>query len=306
MLARWLRWMLLAVLLWSALVVVRTSASGALPATILVTDYILRFVILLGGTVAAASYAVVVAMRVRGGGFPAIGASPWSLLRSFPGEWLALCGLYTLIQPFEHWLMGPDGKTSRAGGRPHILLVHGYFCNRGLWWALRRKLAASGYPVATLNLEPPHGSIEAFAARLEQRVAALETELGDSDRIVIIGHSMGGLVTREMLRRRGGAGRIAKVVTVGSPHAGTMIAYLGIGRCAREMRPGSAFLQRLGAATPPVPVVCLLSRADNFMAPVDSPALSGSRVITIDGVGHMAMAFSPRVHDILLGEIGKA
>lgn len=302
MLARWLQWMLLAVLFVAVLLAISTGSRPLTGLAVTIGSTVLILAVV-SAVVTFATFASVVAFRIFGR--QGMGAPLSGFARAFPGEWLALLGLYTVIQPFQSWLMGPDERPAKGAGKPHVLLVHGYFCNRGLWWAFRRCLLAAGYSASTIDLEPPQGSIETFATELESRVAALEAELGEQDRIVVIAHSMGGLVTREMLRRRG-AGRISKVVTIGSPHSGTMSAYLGIGACTREMLPGSDFLKRLASAPPPVPIVCLITPTDNFMAPADTPLLAGSRSITLDEMGHLATAFSTRVHAILLEEIAAA
>lgn len=299
MLARWLQLMLLAVVV---VAVALAISAGAGPLTGLAVAIGSAVIVLAVVSAAITFFTFAAVIFFRAYGRQGMGSSIAGFARAFPGEWLALLGLFTVIQPFHSWLMGPDVPPAKGAGKPHILLVHGYFCNRGLWWAFRRCLLAAGYSVSTIDLEPPQGSIETFATELEGVVAALEAELGEQDRIIVIAHSMGGLVTREMLRRRG-AGRICKVVTVGSPHSGTMIARLGVGACAREMLPGSEFLARLAAAPPPVPVVCLVIPTDNFMAPVDTPVLAGSRTITLDEIGHLASAFSTRVHAILFEEI---
>ena len=91
--------------------------------------------------------------------------------------------------------MAPDALRRQASRRTPVLLIHGYLCNRGLWWWLRRGLEAHGVTTATVNLEPPLGGIEDLADSLHARIQALRSETG-GDRIVLIGHSMGGLVAR--------------------------------------------------------------------------------------------------------------
>ena len=79
-----------------------------------------------------------------------------------------------------------------APGRIPILLVHGYLCNRGLWWWLRRRLRARRHVVATINLEPPLAGVDRLAAQLGERIEALLAETG-AEKVLLVTHSMGGL-----------------------------------------------------------------------------------------------------------------
>jgi triacylglycerol lipase len=69
------------------------------------------------------------------------------------GQWLAMVlreyGAFVrgfvLVQPWV-WLGMPADRL-RASAQP-MLLVHGYGCNRGIWWWLRPRLEAAGHVVA--------------------------------------------------------------------------------------------------------------------------------------------------------------
>ncbi|MGD0642194.1 MAG: alpha/beta fold hydrolase, partial [Roseiarcus sp.] len=143
------------------------------------------------------------------------------------GEMLALFAIFVVIQPFERWWMGAEAVGPLAPGRVPVLLVHGYLCNRGLWWWLRRRLRARRFAVATVDLEPPLAGLDRLAARLGERIDALLAETG-AEKVVLVTHSMGGLASRAYLRQRGAA-RVAGLVTLAAPHYGTEIARLGLG-----------------------------------------------------------------------------
>jgi predicted alpha/beta hydrolase family esterase len=163
-----------------------------------------------------------------------------------------------------------------------------------MWWWLRRRLRALGRCVATVNLEPPLAALDELAARLDERIEALLAETG-AERIVLVTHSMGGLVARACLRRRGARG-VAGLVTLAAPHHGTRMARLGPGRNARQMRPDSAWLRELNAQPlPPAPAASVWTMDDEITDPPDSSRLPGARQTILSGLGHMAMAFSPAV-----------
>lgn len=218
------------------------------------------------------------------------------------GECLALLVQFMVIAPFERWWMGADTVRPLPAGRLPVLLVHGYLCNRGLWWWLRRGLRADHFAVATLNLEPPLAGIDHFVGQLHQRIEALVAETGAS-RVALVTHSMGGLVARAYLQHHGTA-RVGKLVTIAAPHRGTEVARLGLGRNAREMQPGSIWLRRLNAsAAPRLALAALWSRADEFVVPHDSGRLPGAAEHILPALGHIGLTWSAEVLRLLKEEL---
>lgn len=221
----------------------------------------------------------------------------------FVEEYLSFLVLFLLIQPFERAFMGAERATRVRQGATPVLLVHGYGCNRGAWWWLRARLERAGLNVATLNLEPMFGSIDQYVEPLCRRIEALCAESGAA-RIVLVAHSMGGLACRAYLAEHG-TDRVAKLITLGSPHQGSAIARIGLGRNARQMEAGSAWLQALN--NKPVPknlrAVAIYSVHDNFVMPQDQQRLAGADNRPLSGLGHFSLLFSPRIRDALLAEL---
>jgi triacylglycerol lipase len=226
-----------------------------------------------------------------------------SAVRMFVEEYLALLVLFVVIQPFERWFMGAERLRPVKPGEAPVLLVHGYCCNRGSWWWLRPQLERAGRCVATLNLEPMYGSIATYVEPLRKRIEALRTETG-AERIVLVGHSMGGLACRAYLARCG-AGSVSKLVTLGSPHGGSELARYGLGRNARQMEPDNAWLSALNREGSPkdLPAVSIYGFHDNFVMPQERQRLDGARNSGVGGIGHLALLFSPRLRDELVKAI---
>jgi triacylglycerol lipase len=216
-------------------------------------------------------------------------------------EWCAQIALFVFIQPVERAWLGDDRPQGSAPGTTPVLLVHGYMCNRGIWWWISRKLAARGFPVATVNLEPPRGDIEDFADQLHRRIESLCASTGAA-KVALVSHSMGGLVARAYLRKHGTA-RVARLVTLAAPHRGTWLAYYGIGRNAREMEPDSEWIRAIAQADPGVPALSIWTPTDNFIAPQDSSRLAGAREKIVPASSHLAMLFSPQVCECLAAEL---
>lgn len=222
-------------------------------------------------------------------------------------ELAALAAAYAVFQPFERAWMGGAGPLRASGARLPVLLVHGYVCNRGIWRPLTRVLRARGESVWAASYEPVYGSIESAVPQLAAQVDAALATSGHA-RVVLVAHSMGGLVVRAYLRAHGGA-KVARAVTFGAPHGGSMHAHLGAGENAREMEPGSAWLGGLEAAEQSglaAPLVSIYSHHDNFVAPQSSGAHPQARNVALAGVGHVAMHHSRAVRDLVLREIDDA
>lgn len=228
---------------------------------------------------------------------------PVATLALLAGEWGAMLANNFLWLPLERAILRPDPLPARAARLP-VIVVHGYFSNRGTVSALVRVLDRAGAgPVLAPSLPAVLAPIATFARHLGRVIDEVNAATGS--RVILVCHSMGGLCAREYLRTHG-ASKVAGIVTVGSPHHGTSLAALGAGRNAREMRRGSGFLAALAQAEAggaPCPALSVYTMHDNLVAPQDSSRLAWARNAAIAGVGHVAMLADPRVHRLVNEEI---
>jgi triacylglycerol esterase/lipase EstA (alpha/beta hydrolase family) len=184
----------------------------------------------------------------------------------------------------------------RDSPRVPVLLLHGYGCNSGYWAHLEPLLDRDGISHASIDLEPVAGSIDDYAPLIEARVRELCAATGAA-RIAIVAHSMGGLAARAWMRAYGSA-RVARLITLGTPHHGTALARFGPGANAAQMRRDSAWLRALAAAETQdvrARIVSIYTHHDNIVAPQDSSVLPGARNIAFGGVGHVALGSNPSV-----------
>jgi len=225
--------------------------------------------------------------------------------RYLAGEYRALLADNLLYLPFERWVLRPDPPLSRSPRVP-VVLVHGYLSNRGYFRPLVRALEATGDgPVFAPTFPVVLSSIEAFAEELRAAVERIAIGCGHG-KVILVCHSMGGLAAREYMRVHG-AGRVAKLVTIASPHHGTALASLGLGLNARQMRRDSHFLRRLEqseAASPPgIDAVSIYSPHDNLVSPQHTSRLPWARTVAVPGVGHVQIIASPRTFSLLRAEL---
>ena len=227
------------------------------------------------------------------------GVAAW--LQLYFAELGAFVLAYNLYQPFERLFMGEERLQPLPPDQLPVLLVHGYVCNRGFMLPLRRYLGARGVSAYTHNLEPAYADIDSYADGLARRIEKICAATG-AGKLVILAHSMGGLAARAYLRRHG-AGCVAKLITLGTPHHGTALARLGAGENARQMVPGNAWLERLNQAALAVPTVSVFSYQDNIVSPQISAALAGAKNVGVSGMGHISIPFSRRICETALEEI---
>jgi len=216
---------------------------------------------------------------------------------------------YNWSQPFHHWALGNDPAGSQAG--TPILLVHGFFSNRGMWAGLRPRLAAANVgPVYTVTLGLPTGSIEAMATSLDERIEEIVRATGQ-EKIVVVAHSMGGLVTRAYMAQMGSkpSKRIGRFITLGSPHHGTRLAGAGLFECARQMQYQGPWLEMLAdmeAADPPeVPTLSIYTLNDDLVYPPESGVLAWAENVPVSAVGHVGLLFSESVANRVIAAIRK-
>jgi pimeloyl-ACP methyl ester carboxylesterase len=219
---------------------------------------------------------------------------------------------FTASMLYSSWHMARVVRTRiyPDSAAPPVLLLHGYGCNSGYWTHLAALLDAARVSHAAVDLEPLAGDIDGYAPLVEQAVAAL-CGAARAPRLVIVAHSMGGLVARAWMRRYGTA-RVARIITLGTPHHGTSLAKFALGANAAQMRraPGTAaespWLRELSAsedAARRALITSIYTHHDNIIAPQTSSVLPGARNIEFGGVGHVALGSNPRILAAVMREI---
>jgi hypothetical protein len=187
-----------------------------------------------------------------------------------------------------------------AAGTP-ILLVHGMIDNRVIFTVLRRRLRRRGFgKVFTLNYPPTTNDIRSAARDLSGAIEDLVAQTG-YERIHVVGHSLGGLIARYYVQRLGGDERVHTLVTLGSPHSGTLTASVLPFRLFRQLRPGSDLYAELAqpATGCRTRFVAYWTQLDQLILPhenarLDHPDLSVRNVL-VPGVGHMSIPIDGQV-----------
>jgi triacylglycerol lipase len=208
--------------------------------------------------------------------------------------------VFSWRQPFRSRACGDTLGLPLAAGRRPVVLVHGFFCNRGLWNPWVRRLDAMGIPHEAVDLEPPFAAIDQFVPIVDAAVRRAREATGLAP--VLVGHSMGGLAIRAWCRHRGAQAleMTERIVTIGSPHAGTFTARFARADNARQMGLTSDWLRALADAEGAAlrsHFTCFWSHCDNVVMPASTATLPGADNRHLPGQAHVAMVFAPPVLD---------
>ncbi len=229
-------------------------------------------------------------------------ASAAELLRAWAGEVLAAWRVFSRDQPL---FADAEPDVPGVAGRTGVLLVHGFFCNRGVWRPWLPRLRALGVPCTALTLEPAFGHIDDWVPAIDAAVAALQRSTGRPP--LVVAHSMGGLATRAWLAAHpDAAARVQHVITIATPHRGTWMARFGHTVNGRQMRMGGAWLAALARAEPVQRrpgFTCFYGHADNIVFPASTATLPGADNRHLRAVAHVAMVQHPAVWAEVLQQV---
>jgi triacylglycerol lipase len=198
-------------------------------------------------------------------------------------------------------------RVDRPGGSAEpVVLVPGLADNLAVFTRLRPALEDCGVgPVVGFAYSPLIGDVRSMAAKLAEQVEQLCAITGAA-RVRLVGHSLGGLIARYYVQRLGGHDRVDLVVTVATPHRGTMAAWLLPPLpVVRQLRPDSELYAELAepAQECRTRFVTFSSGDDAVILParngqLDHPDLP-TRNIVLPGMGHFTLVD----HRLVIDEI---
>ena len=186
--------------------------------------------------------------------------------------------------------------TGRARGeRRAVVLVPGFFDRARKMAPMARFLSRRGFEAHAVAPQPSSGRI-GLEAQARQLAAFADGPLAGRP-FDLVGFSMGGLVARVYVQRLGGAARVGRLVTLSSPHRGTVTARAWPGPAACEMEPGSALLRELNADAQMLErhgFTSLWTPFDLMIVPAPSSRLGVGREVRLPVLAHPLMVTDRR------------
>lgn len=210
----------------------------------------------------------------------------------------------------------PELRAPADGKVRVVVLQHGLWRTAASLGRLERTLRAHGYEVLNPGYPSTNASLEEHAERLAAALAARLAE-GPVDSFAFVGHSMGGLVIQEYLRRADAVVPWA-CVYLGTPHRGALLADLrkhwflfrwAMGdRAANQLSPGDPFHRQpipcaacsgtivgsLGEGNPSIP------GDDDGTVAVDEATFAGAAASVTLPLGHTRLTFAEAALEAVL------
>ena len=183
-----------------------------------------------------------------------------------------------------------------------IFLVHGLFSNSGQLDPILRTLQGQGFTCYALDIQPNDGS-QPIEAQAEQVRTFIDSKVAPNQPIQLVGHSMGGLVALQYLQDRQTAKRCRGLMTIASPHNGTILASFHSGAAGRQMTYNSSYLKDLNSRPISYPMTTYRSSRDLIIIPNNSPAVPFATNKIIDSPGHNEVLREPAFLQSLVAEI---
>lgn len=221
----------------------------------------------------------------------------WARRRTF---WLEVFStmLFACLYPLG-WLVPHPWKVKSYKSRP-IILIHGYRHNQTAWLWMRRRLKKAGLgPIYSLTLKGNRGPIQRYAEQVQALAEQVTKETGQST-LVLIGHSIGGVVASFYAEYLAPPGTVSHVITISSPLKGTRAASLLSAASARQVRPGAHLVKDLAKrieANQSLRYCHITSQFDNFLLPHQSGLIGADaahqRILSAHG--HTMLLLSPTV-----------
>ena len=180
-----------------------------------------------------------------------------------------------------------------------LILVHGMAGDPTNFYALRAYFTAMGRRrVYAVHLSD-EADVEAMAVRIRSFVAEVISTNGleANAKVDVVAHSQGGIASRLALEEPAFAARIATLVTLGTPHAGTYVARFTATRQGGQLRRESPVFARLAKQLPwrsSVRLVAFWSSSDLLVLPADSAAVEGAENIEMVGYSHLSYLIAPK------------
>ena len=213
--------------------------------------------------------------------------------------------------------LGEDDVGHDSAVATPVLLVHGYGANKSNWLFLSRDLDTAGFGrVHALNYNPLRADIPELAEACAQRARQIMDHHG-TDRIHLVGHSLGGVIARYAVQVLGLEG-VDRAITVASPHGGVRIARYGSYLSAVSplasglaLRPDSPVMTLLRASARPMPTrwVAYYSNLDLIVparrAMILEPELAATNILVKDH-GHLSIMLSRRLAHSVVDQLAAA
>jgi len=203
---------------------------------------------------------------------------------------LELVGIFfTFLSQLMHFSFAAPKHQASSPCQTPIILVPGYQMNRWSLAPLQYYLYRCGYHnIWAINNPILKDDVLVFVEHLKEKID-LYYEQNQQRKIIVIGHSMGGLISRHYIEKYGSE-KVAATISMGTPYRGTKTYRLGRGTVGRQFKPGSDICNITDA--PSLPHLIIRSTRDWVVVPFENTHLDNANEMIITNAGHLGMLVS--------------
>jgi len=152
---------------------------------------------------------------------------------------------------------------------PVIILAHGVYHNASAWLLFGKSLRKAGFKnIFVMNYRSFFTSFEKTIKKFEKFVAgAMQAVPGQP--VYLIGHSLGGLLSRAYAENAPEGRAPAAVITIGTPHQGSKLAAFALGKLASSLLYRGPLFTELESKPDRMPCmgIAFCSPVDNMVFP---------------------------------------
>jgi pimeloyl-ACP methyl ester carboxylesterase len=160
---------------------------------------------------------------------------------------------------------------------------------------IRRSAREQGWRTKYFNERLAFGPLATSAERLVELIDELDQT---HDTIVVIGHSMGGLVAEHAAAL---GAPIDGLVTIGTPHHGHNLSRFGPLPVMREMATNSAYLRAVAAIPGERPPILVVTAAKDRLVPKSATRPNRPHtLLEVPNVGHLRVIFDQSTADTII------
>jgi len=207
-----------------------------------------------------------------------------------------------ILAPQKHKIRANTTQRAPLG----VIFVPGMGANGSQFLALRDYLSAhaewfDAYEYSSLSHLPQ------LAQGLVHRLAR---SAAHCERVVVVGHSLGGLLTRMALQAEEAPSHVAGFVSICAPLHGTWRSKLAPYPSLRQLSPESPLMTQLFSQGHRLDrlrgrILTIGARRDQFIQPHTSAFLEGHEQLLLEDVAHAASLFDRRAHQHIADFVGR-
>lgn len=193
-------------------------------------------------------------------------------------------------------------QIADKGADPYVplVLVHGLGGNRGTFQLMRSFLRLNGHKrVYSFGYE--QGDVYAHGESLTRFVDEVCWVTGQP-KVDIVAHSLGGIISRYAIQRKGLADSVRNFITLATPHLGTYAAQYCNTTITVSLRPDSPLIKDLNSESLtcyPMKFTAVHSNRDVYVVPHHCMTHPDANNVFVPNISHCQFLLSPKIFRVV-------